>query len=255
MMRPKGTFASWKDRQTVAKSRVSDESSDSSFDSSDSEYDSEEQDPDSDGESGTGDEESGSGDSSAEEDEHMAELPSEPEAGSKRKRLGFKEWAMKQLSVAKGYVAPLPDKDETASAKTENAPPPQKKRKVEHEDGPREMRGPLGEDLQLPKTSFAQHIQEGSKATSRPRKAVTVTRPPDVEEARLLLPIVSEEQPIMEAILLNSVVIICGETGSGKTTQVPQFLYEAGFGSPGSGEYPTPSKLPDETDIHQITLG
>ena len=39
----------------------------------------------------------------------------------------------------------------------------------------------------------------------------------------------------MEAILLNNVVIICGETGSGKTTQVPQFLYEAGFGSPGSG--------------------
>ncbi|MED6184740.1 ATP-dependent RNA helicase DEAH13 [Stylosanthes scabra] len=26
-------------------------------------------------------------------------------------------------------------------------------------------------------------------------------------------------------------VIICGETGCGKTTQVPQFLYEAGYGS------------------------
>lgn len=35
---------------------------------------------------------------------------------------------------------------------------------------------------------------------------------------------------VMEAILSNDVVIICGETGSGKTTQVPQFLYEAGFG-------------------------
>ena len=33
----------------------------------------------------------------------------------------------------------------------------------------------------------------------------------------------------MEAINENSVVVICGETGSGKTTQVPQFLYEAGY--------------------------
>lgn len=33
----------------------------------------------------------------------------------------------------------------------------------------------------------------------------------------------------MEAISENPIVIICGETGSGKTTQVPQFLYEAGY--------------------------
>ena len=47
--------------------------------------------------------------------------------------------------------------------------------------------------------------------------------------ARLALPILSEEQVIMEAIHDNSVVVLCGETGSGKTTQVPQFLYEAGY--------------------------
>ena len=33
----------------------------------------------------------------------------------------------------------------------------------------------------------------------------------------------------MEAITDHPVVILCGETGSGKTTQVPQFLYEAGY--------------------------
>ena len=33
---------------------------------------------------------------------------------------------------------------------------------------------------------------------------------------------------------MNPVVIIAGETGSGKTTQVPQMLYEAGFGYKGS---------------------
>jgi HrpA-like RNA helicase len=34
------------------------------------------------------------------------------------------------------------------------------------------------------------------------------------------LPILAEEQPIMEAIRENDVVILVGETGSGKTTQV-----------------------------------
>lgn len=33
----------------------------------------------------------------------------------------------------------------------------------------------------------------------------------------------------MEAVRENPCIVICGETGSGKTTQVPQFLYEAGY--------------------------
>ncbi|KAL6500297.1 hypothetical protein OROHE_025663 [Orobanche hederae] len=60
---------------------------------------------------------------------------------------------------------------------------------------------------------------------------IHVSRPKDVEEQRTSLPIVMREQEIMEAINENISVIICGETGCGKTTQVPQFLYEAGFGS------------------------
>jgi ATP-dependent RNA helicase DHX37/DHR1 len=117
-------------------------------------------------------------------------------------------------------------------------PPPSKKRKIDIDPSkPREMRGPLGEDLQLPTSSFAKHVQKCA-SLSKSSQAVAVSRPPDVQEARLLLPIISEEQQIMEAVLLNPVVIICGETGSGKTTQVPQFLYEAGYGSPGSGESP-----------------
>lgn len=61
-----------------------------------------------------------------------------------------------------------------------------------------------------------------------------VNRKPEIEEARLQLPVAMEEQQIMEAIYENDIVIICGETGSGKTTQVPQFLYEAGYGNPKS---------------------
>ena len=40
----------------------------------------------------------------------------------------------------------------------------------------------------------------------------------------------------MEAINEHPVVVLCGETGSGKTTQVPQFLYEAGYTLKGQGQ-------------------
>lgn len=66
---------------------------------------------------------------------------------------------------------------------------------------------------------------------------IHVDRDPKIQESRLKLPVCGEEQEIMEKILENDVVIICGETGSGKTTQVPQFLYEYGFSDERSG-YP-----------------
>ncbi|XP_067911172.1 probable ATP-dependent RNA helicase DHX37 isoform X2 [Heterodontus francisci] len=68
---------------------------------------------------------------------------------------------------------------------------------------------------------------------SEPAIFIPVDRTPKIQEARLQLPILAEEQVIMEAIKHNPVVVVCGETGSGKTTQVPQFLYEAGYASNG----------------------
>ncbi|KFV94853.1 putative ATP-dependent RNA helicase DHX37, partial [Eurypyga helias] len=69
------------------------------------------------------------------------------------------------------------------------------------------------------------------KPPRKPAVFIPVDRSPEIQEARLKLPILAEEQVIMETINENPIVIICGETGSGKTTQVPQFLYEAGYAS------------------------
>ena len=43
------------------------------------------------------------------------------------------------------------------------------------------------------------------------------------------LPIVQQRSEIISAVQSNQVTIVVGETGSGKTTQIPQFLYKAGL--------------------------
>jgi ATP-dependent RNA helicase DHX37/DHR1 len=80
----------------------------------------------------------------------------------------------------------------------------------------------------------ADEMRELSKKTKLSYKTtlVQLKRKPEIQLARMQLPVCSSEQEIMEAITENDVVILCGETGSGKTTQVPQFLYEAGYGHP-----------------------
>ena len=57
---------------------------------------------------------------------------------------------------------------------------------------------------------------------------VPVQRIDAIIKTREGLPIVQEEHEIVDAINTNPVTVICGATGCGKTTQVPQFLYEAG---------------------------
>jgi ATP-dependent helicase HrpA len=47
------------------------------------------------------------------------------------------------------------------------------------------------------------------------------------------LPIVSHRSEIIEAINSHQVIVVAGETGSGKTTQIPKFCLEAGRGTQG----------------------
>ncbi|EJC98118.1 P-loop containing nucleoside triphosphate hydrolase protein [Fomitiporia mediterranea MF3/22] len=242
---PRTAFKRWGDRSHArTNAKEPDASSESSFDSSDSAYDSSEHKEENSGDSDGDNDDDDSG-SSASEDDSNGDTSSEEEQGdsppsSKRKRGGFKDWAMQQLSEAKGYVA-LPSKDEANDVTFPLSRVSEKTNRAA-DDGPREMRGPLGEDIHLPDTTLAQELKpptniiatDADKQEKVARKFVTVTRSDAIQTARLELPILAEEQPIVEAIRMNPVIVLCGETGSGKTTQVPQFLYEAGFGCPGS---------------------
>jgi ATP-dependent RNA helicase DHX37/DHR1 len=143
--------------------------------------------------------------------------PEVDETAKKQRSSAFKSWATQQRNEAMGFQSSSTTALATETPKIENFKP----RALEQD--------PLPLELQVTTTNVA-------------RKAYSITfdRPAEIQEARLKLPVVAEEQKIMEAIHNNSTVVIYGATGSGKTTQVPQFLYEAGYGSP---DGPTPGMI------------
>ncbi|KZT40647.1 hypothetical protein SISSUDRAFT_449486 [Sistotremastrum suecicum HHB10207 ss-3] len=50
-----------------------------------------------------------------------------------------------------------------------------------------------------------------------------------IDETRKSLPIYTYRQELLDAIKEHQVLIVVAETGSGKTTQLPQYLHEAGY--------------------------
>ncbi|KEG02478.1 pre-mRNA-splicing factor ATP-dependent RNA helicase PRP16, putative [Plasmodium vinckei vinckei] len=51
----------------------------------------------------------------------------------------------------------------------------------------------------------------------------------DLLKLKESLPIYKSKQELLDAVYNNNIIIIVGETGSGKTTQIVQYLYEAGY--------------------------
>ncbi|XP_034450852.1 probable ATP-dependent RNA helicase DHX37 [Hippoglossus hippoglossus] len=115
-----------------------------------------------------------------------------------------------EMDEAKETTPPCQEPEDKEGAKKEQAKP--------EENGQSEK-----------KVSDQEKVQ--NKILSQPAVFIPVDRLPEIQEARLKLPVLAEEQVIMEAVKENPCIVICGETGSGKTTQVPQFLYEAGYAS------------------------
>ncbi|KAF7703394.1 hypothetical protein HF521_022401 [Silurus meridionalis] len=74
---------------------------------------------------------------------------------------------------------------------------------------------------------FAEHMKEKNEASSEFAKRKTLL------EQRQYLPIFAVRQQLLNIIRDNSIVIVVGETGSGKTTQLTQYLHEDGYTSYG----------------------
>lgn len=72
----------------------------------------------------------------------------------------------------------------------------------------------LKEDVQ--KETVPPKSQESKKPIGNQTIFVPVNRKPEIQAIRLKLPIVAEEQVIVETINENPITIITGETGSGE---------------------------------------
>ncbi|CAO1624466.1 unnamed protein product [Jaminaea pallidilutea] len=146
---------------------------------------------------------------------------------------GFKDWARTALGFGENG-------DGGVTGRTEEGAPLQpvaglsvKVKDIGEQD--EKIRGPLGQREPSPSahSAFAaKHYAEASSAGKR--DVIAVQRKPEIVESRLRLPVVQEEDRVVKTILENEVTVICGETGSGKTTQVAQMLFERGFGTPGT---------------------
>ncbi|TFK18800.1 pre-mRNA splicing factor [Coprinopsis marcescibilis] len=79
-----------------------------------------------------------------------------------------------------------------------------------------------GEDNYKGDSKFASHLKSSAGASSFSRNRT-------LKEQREYLPAFACREELMKVVRENQVVIVVGETGSGKTTQLAQFLYEDGY--------------------------
>ncbi|CAA0395505.1 unnamed protein product [Arabidopsis thaliana] len=77
---------------------------------------------------------------------------------------------------------------------------------------------------------LAGFVEESSEAeTGKHRGCYSKTVAEKAREEREFLPIHGYREELLKLIEENQVLVIVGETGSGKTTQIPQYLQEAGY--------------------------
>ena len=81
-----------------------------------------------------------------------------------------------------------------------------------------------GDNIEREETNEERLLREKAE-----REAAKLSAFEKIQEDRKKLPMYPYRDALLEAIAEHQVIIIVGETGSGKTTQIPQYLYEAGY--------------------------
>ena len=68
------------------------------------------------------------------------------------------------------------------------------------------------------------------------------------------LPIAEYRGRLLESVTLSQCIVITGETGCGKTTQLPQYLYEGGFGKDGVIAVSQPRRVAAISVAHRVAF-
>lgn len=81
--------------------------------------------------------------------------------------------------------------------------------------------------------SYSAAAGSNSSQTDSKSKEEKISEWKAIQNVRARLPIATCKAELMNLIRENNIVVIIGETGSGKTTQMTQYLYEAGYAKHG----------------------
>lgn len=88
-------------------------------------------------------------------------------------------------------------------------------------------------DTKMAGTHDGKPVLTGEQRVLQEKLDAAEQKAASIEETRKSLPIYQFRDQILQAVEDHQILIIVGETGSGKTTQIPQYLHEAGYSKNG----------------------